>query len=440
LKEKDQDIKIKELFRQKLEGAEIVPDPSTRSKLMRRLAFQEFLRFDPFRFNIYYSAGTLTALAILVMLLFSGPENQDQTAPLIIPPAVKKDSAIIQIMQDSGKEADTVKAKIIVPVKKIPVLIPEVVNGDDTVVKNNVRDNTNFIQSRVNKSMVNRSLFNSSSPDARKLQAGKGQHKVLFEASSTKGCMPMKVQFRVISDLYDSCMWTFGDGGYSKERNPQWIFDVEGEYKVILDLTGNDGSHEVSSVIITVYPKPQARFEIAPGNAVLPGDEIRFFNYSSNATHFSWDFGDGNTSELFEPQYQYEKSGNYNVRLVAESDEGCSDSLLIKNAFSGSGYYISFPNAFIPNSQGPSGGYYSSRSDESAQVFHPVSNGVTNYQLKIFSKHGILIFESSDINIGWDGYLNDQLSEPGVYIWKVRGSFRNGEPFIKMGDVTLLGN
>ena len=31
-------------------------------------------------------------------------------------------------------------------------------------------------------------------------------------------------------------------------------------------------------------------------------------------------------------------------------------------------------------------------------------------------------------------------ANPGVYIWKVRGNFINGEPFTKMGDVTLLKN
>ena len=34
--------------------------------------------------------------------------------------------------------------------------------------------------------------------------------------------------------------------------------------------------------------------------------------------------------------------------------------------------------------------------------------------------------------------MNGQLSNYGVYIWKVRGKYRNGETFTKMGDVTLL--
>jgi PKD repeat protein len=155
---------------------------------------------------------------------------------------------------------------------------------------------------------------------------------------------------------------------------------------------------------------------------------------------YKWDFGDGTSSELFEPRHNYSKYGNYDVRMIVFSDYGCSDSLVVLNAFSQSEYFIDFPNAFIPNTQGPTGGYYSSKSDEAAQVFHPVSSGVSDYQLKIFSKLGILIFETSDISIGWDGYFKGQLAEPGVYIWKVRGNFRNGEPFIKMGDVTLLRN
>jgi PKD repeat protein len=167
---------------------------------------------------------------------------------------------------------------------------------------------------------------------------------------------------------------------------------------------------------------------------------LRFINYSSDAVSFKWNFGDGNSSEFFEPYYTYSKSGNYNVKLVATSNYGCSDSLIILNAYTGNNYFIKFPNAFIPNKGGPTGGYYSTTSDEASHVFHPVHSGVAEYHLRIFSKLGILIFESDDTNIGWDGYFKGQLSEPGVYIWKVRGNFLSGEPFIFMGDLTILKN
>jgi len=190
--------------------------------------------------------------------------------------------------------------------------------------------------------------------------------------------------------------------------------------------------------VINVFPRPKARFEIEPQSPIIPDDQIRFVNYSMDGVRYRWEFGDGKVSEALEPEHKYSRYGSYNVRLIVWSEQGCTDSLILTDAFAGSGCYISFPNAFIPNPDGPSGGSYSTKSDEAAQIFHPVTSGVSDYQLRIFSKAGLPIFESNDINTGWDGYHKGQLCETGVYIWKVRGTYKNGEPFVKMGDITLL--
>ena len=39
----------------------------------------------------------------------------------------------------------------------------------------------------------------------------------------------------------------------------------------------------------------------------------------------------------------------------------------------------------MPNDGGPTGGYYSTRTDIQSEVFHPVWSGVTDYNLKIFT-------------------------------------------------------
>ena len=46
-------------------------------------------------------------------------------------------------------------------------------------------------------------------------------------------------------------------------------------------------------------------------------------------------------------------------------------------------------------------------------VFHPFGEGVDEYHLEIFNKWGILLFESNDFMIGWDGYYKSQLVEEG---------------------------
>lgn len=437
-------MSVRELFRQKLENAEIIPGASVGPKLMRKLAIREFLGFNPVRFNIYYLGAILVTGIAVALILSYGSGNSDQLSLSNLPlKTVKTDiSEYINVPEEKTvvQKSDNLIKNSAVAIKIVPIIGQMVESGKDSTQNIESRENKNATHTRIKGSFANKDLFIEASPEKKELQGGFRTDEILFVTSASEGCPPLKLHFYNKTDSFDSCRWVFGDGGYSSEKNPEWIFDVEGEYKVVLNVFDSNGLHATSSTIITVYPKPMARFEIGPEKAVIPDQEIRFFNYSANAVHFTWDFGDGGNSELFEPTHRYTNFGIYNVRLGAYSEFGCSDSLIVMNAFSGSAYFIDFPNAFIPNPDGPTGGNYSFKSDEGAQVFHPVCSGVSDYQLKIFSKFGIMIFESSDINIGWDGYFKGQLSDPGVYIWKVRGNFRNGEPFIKMGNITLLRN
>jgi PKD repeat protein len=444
LKGEKENISIRELFRNKLENAEVVPDQLVKKDLMRKLGRKEFLHFNPSRFNIYYLGGILAVGLAVMLIILPGTVSEKEKQPLIPSPEILNaiDTNIKSVSNEkpSNPDAESIK-KYDITQPESKVINKQEFTSDKISPENEIPQNKNSISvSGITDSYTKSVIINDKSSDKNNIKAQHESPGAVFEASVLTGCIPLKIKFLNKSTSYDSCRWIFGDGGYSTEKEPEWIFDVEGNYRVVLKVYGADGNEETSSTLITVHPKPLARFEITPENAIIPDDEIRFLNYSSNAVRYIWDFGDGNTSDVFEPVYRFRKYGNYNIRLVVWSEYGCTDSLAVVNAFSGSGCYIDLPNAFIPNPGGPTGGYYSPKSDEADQVFHPVFSGVSDYQLRIFSRLGILIFESNDISIGWDGYFKGQLSEPGVYIWKVRGNYSNGEPFVKMGDVTLLRN
>ncbi len=445
MKDKKTDKDLKDIFKTKLEEAEVIPSVSTENELMRRLAKREFMRFNPLRFNIFY-AGAVTALGIAAFFLLS--QGQDKKSAEGSGP----DTTLVQ------KGIDTIihkGAEII-----IPRVITDNAEQKDLAGYDNARSSEAGNEVMVKKTNSALLRGNKDKPDLSVSESRQVTNTLLYQpdpgrngirknftrdgsaitSSVTSGCVPLKVRFSSYQASADSCLWTFGDGGISHESDPEWIFDVAGEYKVVLILFFKDGSEKPESLNITVYPVPAARFEINPAKAIIPDDEIRFSNYSSDAVSYKWKFGDGSTSDLFEPVYRYKTYGRYDITLTAISDKGCRDSVTVNDAFSESGYFIEFPNAFIPNPGGPTDGFYSRTSDESARIFHPEASGVINFNLKIFSKVGMLIFESNDINAGWDGYYKGQLSDPGVYIWKVRGTFTNGEPFTKMGDLTLLKN
>ena len=98
---------------------------------------------------------------------------------------------------------------------------------------------------------------------------------------------------------------------------------------------------------------------------------------------------------------------------------------------------IDVPNAFTPDQGGPDGGSYDLNS-YSNDVFFPITKYVTKVQMMIFNRWGELIFESVDIDIGWDGYYRGKLCQQDVYAWKIKLTYADGKEITKVGDLTLV--
>lgn len=121
--------------------------------------------------------------------------------------------------------------------------------------------------------------------------------------------------------------WDFGDFEYSNEEDPIHNYDTPGEYEVSLVAFFPDGGSLTKSVTIKVLAPlmPNASFTADPdtGFINLP---ISFFNTSSNAVDFLWDFGDGSISNQQNPVHTYSTPGIYTVTLIAENTIGQTDS------------------------------------------------------------------------------------------------------------------
>ncbi len=262
--------------------------------------------------------------------------------------------------------------------------------------------------------------------------------------SIPSGCAPLTAIIKNTSLNTDApgttYRWDFGDGSFSTEKNPEYTWSVPGTYRVELTVTSQDGT-SVKSRIVNSYPSPEANFEITP-DYVFAGDEIvRCFNMSSGGDTYLWEFGDGDTSTLKEPFHIYMREGVFDITLHVFTSHGCSDMYIRSPAVTVEpAGNISFPNVFRPNKEGPiertdlpTGG-----TEVDQFFFPPIREKVLSYKLQIFNRLGVLIFESHDINIPWNGYYKGKLCLQGVYIWYVEGKYANGQAFKKVGDLTLL--
>lgn len=255
------------------------------------------------------------------------------------------------------------------------------------------------------------------------------------------GCAPLTVEFEDLSQYATGWVWQFGDGGSATVANPAYTFQNPGSYTVTLTVNGiGPGTSDqiTQEAIIEVYPRAVAAFTITPTQISVPGDPVNTINLSENATEYLWDFGDGNTSTEENPVHYYQEEGIFTIELTANNEFDCpSTHRWVDAIFAQPDGEIVFPNAFTPTSSGPNGGLYDPTLYNN-DIFFPLHKGVTEYRLQIFNRWGELLFESDDVNVGWDGYYRGELCKQDVYAWKVRARFSNGESIVKAGDVTLL--
>ncbi|RYZ53239.1 MAG: PKD domain-containing protein [Sphingobacteriales bacterium] len=128
--------------------------------------------------------------------------------------------------------------------------------------------------------------------------------------------------------------WDFGDGSphvnAATGAAQTHSYTTPGTYTVTLQVTSSGGCKSaLYPKTITVGQRPAASFTF--GSACLPYDALSFSNTSSlpggGALTYQWNFGPaGAVSTATSPTYAYSAPGPYNVRLVATSAAGCTDT------------------------------------------------------------------------------------------------------------------
>jgi len=255
----------------------------------------------------------------------------------------------------------------------------------------------------------------------------------------TSGCPPLQVRFTNSSMYAENYAWDFDDGTYSTEANPSHIFQESKAHHVKLVATGLSGKDSLEQVI-TVFDRPVAMFEPSTTEANNLEADITFDNSSVGGSRFLWDFGDGSTSEDESPIHTFTSSGNYTITLYAWNSDACVDTLIMEDLIhihDGEGSSV-FPNAFMWNGSGPTGGHWTPGSEDNT-VFHPRLENAVEFRMVIFTRLGHRIFESTEVYVGWDGYIDESdLAVQGVYVYKAWITYSSGEEEIQSGDVTFL--
>lgn len=144
-----------------------------------------------------------------------------------------------------------------------------------------------------------------------------------MNAQSSGGCVPTVVDFEAYpQDASFTYEWSFegGNPATSSEMLPQIEYQTAGSYSVMLIVINTAGADTITmDNIVVVLDQPQSGFTI---ENTLGSGMASFQNDSQNADSYTWNFGDGNTSDMESPTHQYSVEGTYTIELVAHNDCG----------------------------------------------------------------------------------------------------------------------
>lgn len=90
------------------------------------------------------------------------------------------------------------------------------------------------------------------------------------------------------------------------------------------------------------------------------------------------------------------------------------------------GNEIFIPNTFTPNNDG--------RND----VFYVYGTTIARMKLRVYNQWGQFLYESLNLQNGWDGTYKGQMQPNGVYVYYLDAEFNDGKTTTRKGTITLL--
>ncbi len=154
-----------------------------------------------------------------------------------------------------------------------------------------------------------------------------------FGADDTIGCHPLTVQFTDSSSTYaNEWLWDFGDGGTSTDQNPNHTYAGDTGFFTVSLVALFNGCPDTLTKTDYIYVMPPVPAFIADSTVSCQAPTlVQFTDMSIGAESWHWDFGDGDTSNLQNPNHNYLDTGYYDVKLVVTNSNGCKDSLTQTN-------------------------------------------------------------------------------------------------------------
>ena len=233
--------------------------------------------------------------------------------------------------------------------------------------------------------------------------------------------------------------WAFSNLTSSTAASPENVFQETGLFTAALTAVDANGCTRTGSLSFEIEICEEVDPCLDNPELVIEGDSVvclgdaATFSASGpdSIVIYDWNLDVAGSADEPMPSATFEENGIYSVVLLAVDEAGCtySDNFSFEVRFCepDGGCAYALPNAFSPNGDGTN------------DTFELLRNcPATSFELRVFNRWGGIVFETDDLETGWDGRFNGQDAPMEVYFYQCFVETPNGEVVELNGDVTLL--
>jgi gliding motility-associated-like protein len=214
-------------------------------------------------------------------------------------------------------------------------------------------------------------------------------------------------------------LWTpvniFNNAGIA---NPKAI--VDGPTEIVVKIVDSYTCEAVRTLYLDTFPKAYVNL----GEDILINfNQVQRLEPEGNGVDFIWSPSLWLDCDTCQYPYIYpEKSQAYHVTVTNEYGCVASDSIMV---FVRGVLHV--PNTFTPGGD-----------NTINDVFYAYGVDIVKFKMVIYNRWGELLFESEDMNRGWDGTHKGMICPIGTYVWLIEYTEISGQSGRMVGHVNIV--
>ncbi|MFM7645291.1 MAG: PKD domain-containing protein [Sphingomonadales bacterium] len=254
--------------------------------------------------------------------------------------------------------------------------------------------------------------------------------KPIVDFSYNKSCAGVPIQFTDLSVVSPGSpvaySWSFGSGqGTALTQHPIYSYSASGFYTVALTVTpaACPGlGTTVSKPVSIVASPPNERY---PSINALENVPVSLQARQFDNALFSWSPAIGLSSpQIVDPIFNFNTQVQYLITIRLSIGCVITDTLLVR-MFKETEIYV--PKGFSPNGDGKN------------DVLIPRVVGIKALRyFKIYNRWGQLVFQTDELNTGWDGICRGAKQPAESYVWLAEGIDINDQVLKRTGTFILI--